>query len=423
MKLLFAATPLTGHLNPLLAIARLAAERGDEIVMTCTEPFRARIEKAGFRFLPYVSKGNPEYRDTDLPAGPERYRHEFERRFLDGMPDQALTLRDLIAAERPDAIVAGSLFLGVLPLLLGDGERPPIVLCNVSFLFHDRPDHAPVGFGLPPAADAAEGERYAAMAAQVDAGFTNPVRAYADDLLAKEGLPGLPASLPHSIVILPDAFAQFTVPSFEYDYGVLPPHVRFVGALPPPVGTMPLPEWWDEIDGHRRVVLVTQGTLANQNFDELIEPTLRALADRDDLLVVATTGGRPVESLRAPLPGNARVSTFLPFGDLLPKVDVFVTNGGYGSVSMALEAGVPIVSAGVTEDKAEIGARIAWSGVGLNLAASEPTRESLHETIATVLDEPRFRERAAEMAREFARYDTRREILGLIDGVRPRKTG
>ena len=40
---------------------------------------------------------------------------------------------------------------------------------------------------------------------------------------------------------------------------------------------------------------------------------------------------------------------------MLPQVSVLVTNGGYGSVSQALAAGVPIVSAGLTEDKAEIG--------------------------------------------------------------------
>lgn len=68
----------------------------------------------------------------------------------------------------------------------------------------------------------------------MDAAFVDPVRAYADAQLARLGLPPLPASLPHSIAILPDLFLQPTVPEFEYDYGTLPPNLRFTGLLPVP---------------------------------------------------------------------------------------------------------------------------------------------------------------------------------------------
>ncbi len=46
------------------------------------------------------------------------------------------------------------------------------------------------------------------------------------------------------------------------------------------------------------------------------------------MLVVATTGGPPLEAIPVPLPANARAGVFLPFDRLLPKVDVMVTNGG-----------------------------------------------------------------------------------------------
>jgi hypothetical protein len=127
------------------------------------------------------------------------------------------------------------------------------------------------------------------------------------------------------------------------------------------------------------VVLVTQGTLANHNFGLLIGPTLAALANEPDLLVVATAGGRPVEAIPGPIPGNARLSQYLPFEWVLPKVDVFVTNGGYGSVNQAMSFGIPLVTAGLTEDKADVNARVAWSGVGINLATNEPTPQALRE--------------------------------------------
>ena len=417
MKVLIAATALTGHINPLLAVGRLLAARGDSVVMTTAEGFRTKIEAAGLRFAPIDDGHAAEYRETSLPAGPERYRREFARRFIDPIPVQAEALSRLIEAERPDVIVAGSLFLGVLPLLLGSGRRPAIVVLNVSFLFLDRPDDAPVGLGLPPARNADERARYALLKAGMDAAFVDPVRAYADAQLARLGLPPLPASLPHSIAILPDLFLQPTVPEFEYDYGTLPPNLRFTGLLPVPPTHAPLPDWWHARDVTKRVVLVTQGTLANADFGELIEPTLAALADRDDLLVVATTGGRPVEALSGPLPGNARVAPFLPFDAMFPDISLLVTNGGYGSVSQALAAGVPLVSAGLTEDKAEIGACIGWSGAGLNLATDNRTARALREAIDTVLGQPHFRARAASLARAFAGLDSGRAVLAGIDDV------
>ena len=419
MKVLIAATPLMGHINPLLAIGRLLAQRGDKVLVTSSAAFAMKVEGAGLRFASYPDDGSAEYRETDLPAGPERFRREFERRFIDPMSVQAQALRNLIERERPDIIVAGSMFLGVLPLLLDrERPRPPIVTMNVSFLFLDRPDKAPVGMGLPPARDDAEREHYSVLGAGMDAAFVNPVRAYTDAKLAEMGLPLLPASLTHSIAVLPDAFLQPTVPEFEYDYGMLPPNLRFVGMLPTTSqAELPRPDWWHELDGGKPLVLVTQGTLANHDFSELLEPTLSALADRDDVLVVATTGGRPVEDVKGPIPANARVARFLPFDALLPKVALFVTNGGYGSVSMALQAGVPIVSAGLTEDKAEVNARIGWTGVGINLAKNTPSADALHDAIETVLGEPRFRQRAAELAAAFATRDGRDEILAAIDNL------
>ncbi|MGH1570141.1 glycosyltransferase [Methylobacterium sp. P31] len=164
-------------------------------------------------------------------------------------------------------------------------------------------------------------------------------------------------------------------------------------------------------------MLVTQGTLANADFGELVEPTLAALADRTDLLVLATTGGRPVATLHGPIPDNTRVASFLPFRDLLPRVSVLATNGGYGSVSQALAAGVPIVSAGLTEDKAEVNARIGWSGVGLNLGTNAPSAEALREAVSRVLDEPGFRQRAEAMRAAFAARDAMASILTAVDDL------
>ncbi|MGF0315817.1 glycosyltransferase [Nocardia fluminea] len=173
-----------------------------------------------------------------------------------------------------------------------------------------------------------------------------------------------------------------------------------------------LPSWWDELDTSRPVVLVTQGTIANQNFDELVEPTIEALAT-EDVLVVVTTGGRPIEQL-GELPDNVRAAQFLPYDQLFPRLDLLVTNGGYGGVQYALAHGVPIVIAGDTEDKPEVAARVSWSGSGINLRTGRPRATAVRRAVPKALASPRYREASAVLAEQIS---AARGIEELIDTV------
>jgi UDP:flavonoid glycosyltransferase YjiC (YdhE family) len=93
-----------------------------------------------------------------------------------------------------------------------------------------------------------------------------------------------------------------------------------------------------------------------------------------------------------PLPGNVIAERFLPFDALLPHVDVLVTNGGFGGVQRAIAHGVPLVVAGTTEDKKDVNARVAHSGVGVNLRTDTPTAAAIGRAVATVLGSTRFRQ-------------------------------
>jgi UDP:flavonoid glycosyltransferase YjiC (YdhE family) len=77
--------------------------------------------------------------------------------------------------------------------------------------------------------------------------------------------------------------------------------------------------------------------------------------------------------------------------------------------------GVPILSAGLTEDKAEIGARVGWSGAGLNLATNTPSPGEIRRSVDALLDDPSFRLRARALAADFARHDPLAETLAVID--------
>jgi UDP:flavonoid glycosyltransferase YjiC (YdhE family) len=208
---------------------------------------------------------------------------------------------------------------------------------------------------------------------------------------------------------LADGVVQLTVEDFEYPRGDLPPTVEFVGPIPAGAhnasGALSVldadrafepPAWWSDVLAADTVVHVTQGTFDNAELDHLITPTLRALGDRDDVLVVVTTG-RPVDQFHGNVPANARVTEWLPYSMLMPHVDVMITNGGYGGVQHALSHGVPVIVAGETSDKAEVAARVAYAGVGIDLRTAMPTSAELGRAVERVLGDDAYRTAARRM--------------------------
>ncbi|MBV8590739.1 MAG: glycosyltransferase family 1 protein [Acetobacteraceae bacterium] len=425
MKILIASTPAMGHLNPLLAIGRILIAAGHEVVGLSASSLRDRIEEIGakFRRLPVgadfdlreVKSVVPELKE--IPPGLRWLRVATERVFVGTIPAQHRGLQEVLRDFPADVIIGDDMFFGALPMLLGPrSERPHIVLCGTSILHWRREDGAPHFLGLPPATTQAQLNEYAIIAQEHDRVVNQPVNRRLNRLLEDLGVGPLSKTPFDSVVELADAYMQLTVPSFEFPRHV-PPSVHFIGALPIIPNQAPLPSWAHELDSSRKVVLVTQGTVANHDFGLLVAPALAALADEPDLVVVVTAGGRPIDAIPGPIPGNARLASYLPFEWMLPKVDVLVTNGGYGSVNQALSFGIPLVTAGLTEDKADVNARVAWSGVGIDLATNEPTPWALREAIRTVLDQPKYRSRAQLIAGDFGRIDTRSEILRVISEV------
>ncbi|HTF63681.1 MAG TPA: nucleotide disphospho-sugar-binding domain-containing protein, partial [Edaphobacter sp.] len=120
-------------------------------------------------------------------------------------------------------------------------------------------------------------------------------------------------------------------------------------------------------------------------------------------------------SIPVDIPANARVTAFLPYEYVLPKVDLLITNGGYGTVNMALAHGIPIVSAGLTEDKEEVSANVQWSGAGIDLRTNQANPEIVRSAARQILDSSAYRNRASELAEEFAQHDTQGELLDLLE--------
>jgi UDP:flavonoid glycosyltransferase YjiC (YdhE family) len=426
MKILAVSSPITGHFNPLLVAAKILKNAGHDVSCYTSRLFREKVEAVGLRFFPLPVDVDHDMRDINA-AFPERQTHvpgpaqllfDMKTIFADAIPSQFKGLKAILEDVPVDLVLYEQGFAGVLPLLLNSrSPRPAVAGLGIGHLSLKREDGGTPGLGLPPAKDQAQREEYRAIAHQVDASLLNPVRAYVDRHLHKLGAASLPGSLFESMALLPDVYLQPCVPSLVYPLREPVSNLRFIGALfPEGSGDVP-PAAKAAKEAGRRVVLASQGTLANQDMGLLAAPAIQALGNRDDLFILVTTGGRPVDSIPVALSKNSIVSPFLNFREVLPYVDVMVAFGGYGTVTQALSLGVPMVLAGLGEDKPENGGQVASSGSGIYLRTDTPTVEQVRDSVGQILSEPSYHANAKRLAAEFAHYDSAKELPRLLETV------
>jgi len=419
MRFLLVTTPVTGHVSPVLPVAGKLAERGHELLWYTSARFQAKIEATGARFVGFQTAQDIDYHRMN-ELFPERAelkgisQAKWDlKMMIDVAAEQYGDIPGILRGFQADVILADSCAFSAV--LTAEKTGLPLALLNVMNLFARSRDTAPDGFGLAP---------NSTRLGHLRNGFLNwlvlhlvfrDVNRYFNQCRADLGLPPAGDTLFDLAIRKSRLFLQPTVPAFEYPRSDLPGHVHFIGVLPP--GSAPEfvpPPWWDELESKKPAVLVTQGTVAT-NPDELLGPAIQGLSG-EDMLVVGTTGGKSVEDmgLKA-LPENVRLEPFVSFDRIMPHVDVMVTNGGYGGTHFALAHGVPLVAAGDSEDKAEICARIAWAGVGVNLKTKSPSPAQIRKAVRKVLKDRSFGQRAREMQQELARYDAPAKAAELLE--------
>jgi UDP:flavonoid glycosyltransferase YjiC (YdhE family) len=417
-SVILGAIPFDGHVTPMLGVARRFTELGIRVRFLTGSDYADRVRATGAEFLPLPAEADHVDASVVRDAGEKRLRgaaalrENLDRVFIRPTGGQYRALLAALEAQPADAVLTESGFSGSAALLRTPGH-PPVIICGIIPLGVTSRDTAPFGLGLAPDASPLGRVRNRALAWAMRHVLFRQNQQSADRTMREltgDDMHGFFLDWPQEA----HTIAQFTVPSFEYPRSDAPANLRYFGPvsrLAPT--TIPRPDWWHELDGTRPVVHVTQGTVANLDFGELVRPTLDGLAG-DDVLVVVSTGGRPVSEL-GPLPANARAAEMLPYAELLPRTDVFVTNGGYGGLHYAFESGVPIVVAGDTEDKPETAARVAWSGAGVNLRTGTPTASAVRDAVRRVLADGRY---ARESARIGAEIQASRGVDGLAELVR-----
>jgi hypothetical protein len=380
-RILFVSSPIYGHVTPLALIAADLVRRGHDVTFITGPAFEDAVLATGARFAP--THGLASFLPEDLfperdkiPLGPDQVNWDMKRIFIDPVPVQhELVQRELAAADgEPTILITEVTCLAGWPTLLGAlGLRPAgTISIGIVVYMGTSADAGPYGLALLP--DVSEQGR--ARNAEANAGYRAMMAPTQEHLEQVMGSMGTTESAPFffdGLVTLPDRLLQLCPPGFEYPRSDAPAGLRFIGPIPSPApeGTATerdaladLPDWWPEVERAERVVVVSQGTIANRDTTALFEPALRALADVD-ALVVLTTGSDDV--MIDDVPVNARVGGFVPFDLLLPHTDVLVTNDGYGGSSRPCPTGADGRGRGhrgQARDRRARGVVRSWGGPG-----------------------------------------------------------
>lgn len=414
MRILLACQPIAGHLLPLREIARELLRRGHDLRWYTGQKYRQKVEDVGAVWEGFVHA--QDYDDSDFDAafpgrsdlcGLSQLLFDLRHVFVGQIEGQWYDLRDIERRWQPDIVVADQTVSAAL--LREELGGPPVALLGVLPLGIPSRDTAPFGLGLAPLAGWPGRLRNAALTQLTQRVVFRSISAQIAELSRHLGVQPRPFAPP----IAPSLMLQPSIPELEYRRSDLPPQLHFIGPLLPASGDWTPPPWWDDVLGAKQpVVLVTQGTLATRP-EQLLLPTARALANEPLLVVLA---GVAPEDL-GPLPDNARAARYIPFDQLLPHTSVYVTNGGYGGTLQALTHGLPCVVAGRSEDKAEVAARVAHSGAGVNLGTATPTPHRLQSAVRQVLYRPQFRAAANRLGHELRSHHAVTEAADLIEGV------
>lgn len=409
-KILFATVPADGHVNPLTGLAYHLKKQGHDVRWYTSEHYRHKIEKLGIPFLPLQNA-------LDLASDPDslfperkaiksqiaKLNFDIVNAFIKRGPEYYEDLQAIRKTFAFDLLIADLTFTGI-PFVT-DIMKIPVIAVGIIPITKNSRDLPPAGLGMTPSYSVFGRLKQGFLrwtALNVLFAKSNKVMR---QVLGEYGIHTEAESVFDLAVEKANLVLQTGSPSFEYKRSDMDPKYKYVGALLPHTAKKSAARWTHEkLSLYKKIVLVTQGTVEG-DVDKLMAPTLEAFKD-SDVLVIATTGGNGTEDLRKRFTSsNFIIEDFIPFDEVMPVADVYVTNGGMGGVMLGIQNSLPMVAAGVHEGKNEITARIGYFNLGINLKTEKPKPAQVKAAVEEVLKNPLYRKNVKKLSREMASYN------------------
>jgi MGT family glycosyltransferase len=410
-KILFACFAADGHFNPLTGIAVHLKQQGYDVRWYTSPGYKAKIDSYGIPFYP-LKQATDFYSADPEKLFPERekaksqiakFNFDLINVFIKEGPAFYNDLKEIHASFPFELLIADITFTGIP--FVSDLMKIPVIGVGIVPITKNSKDLPPAGLGMLPSYHFFGRMKQHMLRFVAKHILFSKSNKEMKRVFNQYGIETTADNVFDLMITKCKLVLQTGTPGFDYKRSDLDSKYKFVGPLlPHTVKKKETTRWYDErLSHYKKVVLVTQGTV-EKDESKLLVPTLEALRNTS-YLVVVTTGGSKTEELRrqynAP---NVIIEDYIPFADIMPYADVYITNGGMGGVQLSIENKLPMVTAGVHEGKNEICARVGYFNLGINLKTERPSPEQIRAGVEQVVNNEMYRKNVTALCEEFSRY-------------------
>jgi UDP:flavonoid glycosyltransferase YjiC (YdhE family) len=410
-KILFGTFPADGHFNPLTGLAAYLKNIGCDVRWYTSKIYAEKLQKLDIHHYPFKKalEANADNFDVVFPEREQikgqikKLRFDLINAFILRSPEYYADLSEIYKSFPFELMIADCAFTAIP--FVREKMNIPVIAIGVLPLTETSRDLPPMGLGMTPSYTffgRIKQSLLRAISSRFVFGEPNKVMW---QLMDKYRISHNYESVFDMLIRKSNLLLQSGTPRFEYKRSDLGKNIRYIGALLPySSGRKKIP-WFDvRLTQYDKIILVTQGTV-EKDPEKIIVPVLEAYKNTNTL-IVATTGGSKTQELKMKYPyHNIIIEDFIPFGDIMPYADVYITNGGYGGVMLSIENELPMVVAGVHEGKNEINARIGYFNLGINLKTERPKPKQIKESTDKLLKDRSYKENVIRLAKDLRTYD------------------
>lgn len=360
-KILFINGNLYGHFNPTLPVVTEFVKRGSQVWYICADIFKEKVEAAGAGFISLGEEIDEFYR-TYKPTGEHpfykliEYIIKYNKALLPIILDKISNLEvDFIVY---DSILGPGYFLQKI-------LKVPGVCSNSSFAMKKLPvPDRMLEEGIHPQLD----EFYKVLH-EVCSKWNVKVPTV-EELFINKG--------DWNLVYTSKEFNSASE-SFDNSYLFLGPMVE---------------GRWEEaafplaLLSGEKVIYISLGTI-NTDYMDFYKICMEAFGEGKYRVVLAVGNKCDINSL-GNIPGNIIVRNYVPQLEILKNASVFISHGGFNSVSEALYYQVPVIAIPMVNDQHMTAKRVVELGAGISLKMSEITAEVLRESVHIINSKPEY---------------------------------
>jgi zeaxanthin glucosyltransferase len=421
MRIGFACMPLTGHLNPMCALARKLQSRGNDVVFFGVPAAAPAVRAAQLPFVPFG--------ETEYPAG------SIETAWrgistLQGEDVARYTLGKLVPGlmttafeHLPQRLTEAGVDAIVLDILYSFLELVPIQLAMPYVHISPHPFLDPTG-AIPPHFFSWAHDTSPEAVARNREGLRTvgallaPVLGIARSYAEAKGIRvdwASPTGSASKLAVITQLPREFDFPRPGW-----PPQFHYTGPFHDPERREDTPFPWDRVTG-QPLIYASMGTLVN-GLPHVHRAIVEAIRSLPEMQVVLSIGANIRPDDLGALPANTIVVRTAPQLAVLKRAALCITHAGLNTVLESLALGVPMVAIPNCHDQPGVAARIAYHGVGEFVELDQLTVDGLSTRIRQVTSNPSYRERATYFQEVIAKTRGLDLAAGLIErafGIAP----